>query len=40
MLNIPFGAVGAGTGAGAVSRYGCGSTKLIRLHAAAAPQHW
>jgi hypothetical protein len=41
MLNITFGAVGAGTGAGDGdgSRYGSGSTKMMRLLGAPAPQH-
>jgi hypothetical protein len=39
MMNITFGAVGAGAGTGATSRYGSGSTKMMRLLAAPAPQH-
>jgi hypothetical protein len=38
MLNIRFGAVGAGTGA--ASRCGTGSTKMMRLLAAPALQNW
>jgi hypothetical protein len=46
MLNITFGAVGAGAGAragaGAALRYcsGSSSTKMMRLLAAPVPQHW
>jgi hypothetical protein len=36
MLNITFGAVAAG----AASRYGFGSTKMMQVLAAPAPQHW
>jgi hypothetical protein len=40
MLNITFGAGTIGTRAGAASRYSSGSTKMMRLLAAPAPQHW
>jgi hypothetical protein len=36
MLNFSFGAVGAG----AASRYGSGSKKMMRLLAASDLQHW
>jgi hypothetical protein len=38
MLKVTFGAVGAR--AGAASRYGSGSTKMMRLLAAPALKHW
>jgi hypothetical protein len=37
LLNITFGAVGAGTGAGAASCHGSISTNMMRLLAAPAP---